>query len=301
MDKAILSYTGRLMSRNPLTGLGAPVSAHIVEAGGGIGDKGAKQHSHAIQRVVFRGKGCGGLGAVPVEGGGHYSLGEVRVGQPVGPLALALEAACNGVLAKSFLVPAQFVKFGIAEEYIPDDYRHLGDELPVFIRGDDLGLSYNIRQVLAFVQVKALGTVFLYPAKGLCILLMVVYLKGNAAQDFGHIHPLGPDAEIFLEHIRVAVAARDAHCHAAQVDIGFILHPAHSHSAPGEFQYLFSYVGRDGAIPQVLHIVAVDGEGRQAFLGVGSHDGGKVHRSRALGAVKAPYRLDGLGVHIKGL
>ena len=72
-------------------------------------------------------------------------------------------------------------------------------------------------------------------------------------------------------------------------------------AAPGEAQQLLRHVGGDRGIGDVLDIVAVDGEGGQAPLGVGGHHRGQVHRAGALGAVKAPHRLDGLGVHVEGL
>ena len=47
--------------------------------------------------------------------------------------------------------------------------------------------------------------------------------------------------------------------------------------------------------------MAVDGEGGQPLLRVGGQHGGQIHRARALGAVEAPDRLDGGGVHVEGL
>ncbi len=66
-------------------------------------------------------KGRGHFRAVPVESAGQDGLGKIRVGQPVCPLALPLEAACHRVAAQRFLVPAQLVQLGVAVEDIPDD------------------------------------------------------------------------------------------------------------------------------------------------------------------------------------
>ena len=47
--------------------------------------------------------------------------------------------------------------------------------------------------------------------------------------------------------------------------------------------------------------MAIDGEGWQPLLGMGSQHSGQVDGAGALGAVEAPYRLDGAGVHVEGL
>ena len=99
VDEAVLGHAFGLMASDTLAGLRTPVGAHVMEAGGGAGDQSAQHHGHAVQGVILGGKGGGLLRAVPVEGGGHDRLGEVRIGQPVGPVALALEAACNRILA----------------------------------------------------------------------------------------------------------------------------------------------------------------------------------------------------------
>src|SRR5699024_11198988 len=166
---------------------------------------------------------------------------------------------------------------------------------------DHLGAGDDLGQLLACVAVEAFPAVGANPGQGLVVLLVVVDFQSDAADDLGQVAPLRPDAEVFLEHLGAAVAAHDAHGNAAQVDVGLVLHPAHRHGTPGKAQDLFLYVGGDLAVVGVLHIMAVDGEGGQAFLSVGGQHRGQIHRAGALGAVEAPDCLDGVGVHVKGL
>ena len=63
---------------------------------------------------------------------------------------------------------------------------------------------------LAGVDVQALVAVGLHPGDGLLIFLVVVDFQSDAPGDLGHVHPLGADAQVLLEHAGVAVAARDA-------------------------------------------------------------------------------------------
>ena len=301
VDEAVLRRALRLPASDALHRVGAPVGTHVVEAGGGVRQQGTQQHAQAVEGIVLRGEGGGLTGAVPVEGGRHDGLGEVAVGQPVRPLPLALEATGHRVLAQSLLMPAQLVQLGVAEHQVADDHAELGDELPVLVRIHHLAAADNPRQILAGVHVEALAAVGLDPGKSLLVLGLIVDVQRHTAEDLRHVHPLGAQPQVLLHHLRVAEGAHDAHGHAADVQVGLVLHPAHGHRAPGEAQDLLRHVGGDGLVAHVLHITAVDGEGRQALLGVGRQHRRQIHRAGALRAVEAPHRLDGAGVHVEGL
>ena len=184
MDEAVCRCAFYLPAGDPLHCLGAPIGAHVVEAGGGVGNQRAQQHGNAVHGVVFRGEGRGLLGAVPVEGGGHDGFGEIAVGQPVRPLALSLEAARHGVFAQGFLMPAQLVQGGIAtarhgvfaqgflmpaqlvqggiaKEDVLDDAGELGDKFPILVRGDVLAAGDDFGQFFARVAIEALFAVLL--------------------------------------------------------------------------------------------------------------------------------------------
>ena len=198
-------------------------------------------------------------------------------------------------------MPAHLIQLGVAVENVPDDQSHLGEELPILVRRDHLGLADHLRQVFAGVDIQALVAVGLDPGDGLLVLLVVVDLQGDAAGNLGHVHPLGADAQVLLEHTGVAIAACNAHGHTAHVDVGLVLHPAHSYGALGKAKNFLRSVGGHRGIRGLLYIVAVNGEGGQTLLGVGGHDGSQVYSAGTLGAVKAPHGLDGPGIHVEGL
>ena len=266
-----------------------------------MGDESAQHHGNAVEGVVLRSEGRRRFWAVPVKGRGHDGFGKVRVGQPVRPLPLPLETRRHGVFAQRFLVPAQLVQLGIPIQNVLDDDRHLGDELPVLIGRDNLGAGHDLDQFLARVAVEALGAVLLDPRKGLFVFLGVVDAQRHAAENLHLVHPFGPNAEVALEHVGVAVGTHNAHGDRADVDIGFVLHPAGGDGAAGKPQNLFFHVGGNGGVTHVLHVMAVDGEGGQSLLGIGGQHCRQIYRAGALGAVEAPDGLDGEGVHVEGL
>ena len=299
MNKAVCRFALRLFAGDALVSLGAPISTHIVEAGCGVGHQCTQHHGNAVQRVVLGGKRCGGFGAVPVEGRSQNCLGEVAVRQPVRPVALALETACNGVLAQRFLMPAQLGELRVAIENIAHNDAHFCNEFPILIGGNHLGFRDNFGQVFALVAVKALFAVGANPAKRLFVFLGVVNAQRHAAQDFGEVAPLSADTKIFLEHFRVAVAAHNAHGNSAHIDIGFVFHPAHGNGTACIAQNFFLYIGGNGFVGCILHVVAVDGKSGQSLLGVCRQHSGEINRAGTFGAVKAPNCLDGFRVHIK--
>ena len=299
VNKAVCRFALRLFARYTFVSFGAPISTHVMEARRGIRHQGAQHHGNAVERIILCCKRRGGFGAVPVEGRSQNCLGEVAVRQPVRPVALALETACNGVFAKRFLVPAQLGQLRVAIEDIAHDDAHFCNELPILISGNHFGFCDNLGQVLAFVAVKALFAVGANPAERLFVFLGVVDAQRHAAQNFSQVAPLGADAEIFLEHFRVTIAAHDAHGHSAHIDIGFVLHPAHSNSTACIAQNFFLHISGNGFIGCILHVMAVDGKSGQSLLGVCRQHSCEINCARALGAVKAPNRLDGFRVHIK--
>ena len=300
MDDAVGRLTGQLLAADALAGLGAPIGTHVVEAGCGIGDQRAHQHRQTVKGIVFGGKGGGRLGAVPVKGGSKQALGKVAVGKPVGPVALTLEACDNGVFAQCLLVPAHLVQHLVAVHNITHDHGHTHHKAPIIVGSDHLGALDDVGQILARVDVNALGAVVLDPCHGALVFLVIVDLQLDAAQHLAQIHPLGTQAKVFLHHIGIAIAAHNAHGNAADIDIGLVLHPADSHSAASEAQDLFLHIGGDARVAHILYVTAVNGKGRQAALSVCGKHGGKVNRTGLFGAVEAPDRLDGVRVHIKG-
>ena len=197
-------------------------------------------------------------------------------------------------------MPAHLGQLGVAIQDIPHDHGHFGDELPVLAGGDHLGFGNDLGQVFAGVAVKALLAVGLHPGQGPVVFRVVVDLQRDAADDLGHIYPFRADAQILLEQGDVAVAAGDAHGHAAQVYIGLVPHPTYRHRTAGKTQDLFRHIGGHAGVAGVLHVMTIDGEGGQPPLGMGGQHRRQIYRAGALGAVEAPHGLDGAGVHVEG-
>ena len=131
--------------------------------------------------------------------------------------------------------------------------------------------------------------------------LVIVNLQLHAAEHLGHIYPLGADAQVVLEELRIAERAHDAHGNGADAHIGFVLHHADSAGAAGEPENFFLNVAGNGGIRDILDVVTVDREGRQASLVVSGHNGGQIYRAGTLGAVKAPNRLNGGRIQVHRL
>ena len=301
MNKAVGGNAVRLLPGHTLAGFGAPVGAHIMEARCRTGNKAAQHHGNTVAGVVLSGERSRGLWAVPVKGRSHDGLGEVSIRQPVRPLALTLEAADHSVAAQRFLMPAHLVQTRIAVQNVADDQGHLDDKLPILVSRNDLRLRDDGWQILAEVLIKALFAVLAHPCQRLLIFIVVIDADGNTAQNLDLIHPLGADAEIFLQNTRIAEAARNAHRHSANIDVGFVLHPACGNSTAGETQNFLGHVIGNRIIVGFLHVMAVNGESRQTALGVCGQNRSQIHRARTLGAVEAPNCLNGVGVHVERL
>ena len=130
---------------------------------------------------------------------------------------------------------------------------------------------------------------------------MVIDTDGNAAQDLDLVYPLGADAEILLQNTCIAEAAGNPHRHSANIDVGFVLHPACGNSTTGKAQDFLGHVIGNRIIVGFLHVMAINGESRQTALGVCCQNRSQIHRAGALGAIEAPDCLDGVGIHIERL
>ena len=272
-----------------------------MEARCRTGNKAAQHHGNTVAGVVLSGERSRGLWAVPVKGRSHDGLGEVSIRQPVRPLALTLEAADHSVAAQRFLMPAHLVQTRIAVQNVADDQGHLDDKLPILVSRNDLRLRDDGWQILAEVLIKALFAILAHPCQRLFIFVVVIDTDGNAAQDLDLVHPLGADAEILLQNTCIAEAAGNAHRHSANIDVGFVLHPACGNSTAGETQNFLGHVIGNRIIVGFLHVMAVNGESRQTALGVCGQNRSQIHRARTLGAVEAPNCLNGVGVHVERL
>ena len=184
-----------------------------------IRHQGAKQHRQTVERIVFGCK-CGrGFRAVPVKGRCHQRLGKISVREPVCPLPLSLESACNRVLSERFLMPSHVIQLRVAEQNIPHDHRHARNEIPIRLRRNHLGIGHDFRQGRSRIAVVALAAVFPDPCAGFFIFPVIIDFQFHAAQNFHHGNPFRTDTEVFLQQIGIAKAPHDAHRYAADIDI----------------------------------------------------------------------------------
>ncbi len=312
MDESARRNARGGFARYAFHGFGAPVGAHVAEHHAAVGQQVAEEHGQAVHGVIFGSQDVRLADAVPVERGAHQALREVEVGLVVGPLALSLHAAGNGIVAQGLFLVTHFQQFGIAVHEVADDHHVLHGELPVgvllcavlalalAVEGGH-GRAREERTVLVVVMAFLRFAVFLYPRHGFLELLGVEDAKVHAAQDFYERYVLGPHAQIFLEEVRIHDGTGDAHAGVAHGKIALAAHGGRGLGGAGEAEDLLGHVDGDGVVVEVLDIVAVNAEGRQALLGVGGQDGGQIDRTRAFGAVEAPDGLGPVGIHVHGL
>lgn len=252
-----------LAAGDPLHRLRAPIGAHVREDAGPVREQVLKEHGHGVEGIVFRAQHKGFPAAVPIELAVEHGLQEIEVGLVVRPLALALDAPYDGVVAAALLDEAHFRQAGIADHKVPHDEHVLDHKFPLGILL--LPAELHIRWVL----IKALLAVGPGPGQGLFKLLVVVDALIHPAEDLGLIHGLAAHSEVFLEQVLVQDAARDAHAHGTDLQIAVAPHTLGGNARLGKEQDLFPHVRGDLLVLGVLHVVAVDAEGRPALLGIG--------------------------------
>ena len=283
-----------LPTGGPLDGLGAPVGTHVGEDLRRVRQQVAEQHRGAVKRVVLGGHDGRLADAGPVEVRVEDGLQNVAVGEVVSPLTLTLEAGRDGAVAASLFLEAQLGQARVAVHEVAGDDRHLGDELPPVLVL--LGVL-----PLRRVPVLALLEVLADPLVGLLVLFGVVDALIDAAGELGHVDVFVTHAEVGAEEVGVDDGAGDTHGDGAHGQVGLTLHLRDSQAGGRVVEEAGTHVLGDGGVVSVLHVLAVDAEGRNANLGMASQGSSEVHGAGALGAVEAPDGVRHRGVHVSGL
>ncbi len=274
----------------------APVRAHIREALRPVGEELAHQHGQAVQVVVLRRHDERLANAVPVKGGAQKAFEEVGVWKVVGPLALALEAREDGVVAAGLLLKAQLL-----EPFVPD-HQIARDQVHLDVRQKGLALLFRAVADRRIVLVPAgQGDVFVHPLDRPLKLLEIVDPFLPAADKFGQVHAFRAQAERLFQQRRVHHGTRDAHGRAAHGQVALAAHRRHRQARARKFEQLFLAILGDGKVADVQHVVAVDAKGGQALLVVRRQHGRQVYRAGPLGAVEAVDGLLRQRVHVHGL
>ena len=289
--------TFKFLSGHTLHGLGTPVGTYIGEHLCLLREQVHEEHGHTVEGIVLSGYDDGLAAAVPVETGVEQGFAEVTVGLPVGPLALTLETAGNGVVAQRFLGESHFAEAGIALHQVAHDEVHLRHEFPILVLFLAGLLLFGAVLVPPFVHL-AVG---IHPCLGLDVFFLVVDAFVHAAQDFGLIHLLVAHAKVFLEEVGVDNAAGNTHRHASERKVTLAAHIGHRHGGTCPAENLLCHIGGNGVVVKVLHIMTVDAECGESLLGMCGKDGGKVYGSRTLRTVETPHGLRPMGIHVHGL
>ena len=223
-------------------------------------------------------------------------LREVAVGAEVGPLALPLESACNGVVSHGLLFESHFGQLRIAVHQVTEDECHLYDIFP-----DDVFLFARIDQMCGVAVAAFVGlAVFLDPLHGAGEFLLVVDAQFDAAFDLRAVYRFIAHAEVLLKEIGVGHRACDTHRHRTDREIGFAPHLHDGDSGAAETQEFFAYVGGNRIIAHILYVAAIDAEGGQSLLVVPGQCRSQINGARTFRAVETP---DGFGderVHVDG-
>ena len=205
----------------------------------------------------------------------------------VGPLALALEARGDRVVAQCLLLESQFAQLRIAAHQIAHNDHHLDDILPV---GVFLGAAFLLVcgvEVVAFVGF----AVFFGPGHRLFELLLVVDTLFDAADNLHFVDRFVAHAQVGLEEVCIDDRSGDTHRHRADRKVALAAHLRYGDACAREAeQFLFHVVG-NGLCVGILHVVAVNAECGHSFLVVAGQCCGEVNRAGALGAVKTPNSL----------
>ncbi len=292
VDDTVFRNSPKRVTGNAFDRVGTPVRPDITEYLGRPRHKVTKEHDHAVEAVVFGGEDVRSPNTVPVEAGVKHGLHEVTVGQVVRPLPLPLKSRRNCVVTQRFFTKPAGSKSRIAPHEVLSDKGHLDRRLPLTV--------FLLPRVLCRrgVGVFPLFQVFFHPRYRPLVLFRIVYLKFYSSGHFAHVHVLVPHTQVFLEEIGVHRRTANTHGNRADGEVGLTPQNDDRRSRPGKPENLLLHIRRDGVVIQFLYFMTVDTKRRQPLLGVGGQYRRQVDRTRALGPVKTPDRLDRHRVHI---
>ena len=215
-------------------------------------------------------------------------------------------------MAQRLLLISHLAQPLVAMHEVADDHHRLHGELPVLVlllsvltlalavEGGH-GRAGEERTVFVIVVAFLRLAVFVDPLHRFLELLGVEDVEVHATQNLHQRHILRAHAEIVLQEVGVHDASGNSHAGIAQRQIRLAAHRRNSLGGAGEAQYLLCYVGRNGVIVEVLHVVTVDAKGGQSLLGMCSEHCSQIDGTRALRSVESPHSLRVVRVHIHRL
>ena len=131
VQQAVRGGAGQSVAGHALDRLGAPIGAHVGENLRGVRQQMAEQHARAVERVVFRRDQHGSR--MPFQSNDEFRMASRKspFGIMVGPVALALEAGQDGVVAEGFLAEAELRQARIADHQVAHDHRRTSPRTPI--------------------------------------------------------------------------------------------------------------------------------------------------------------------------
>ena len=208
-------------------------------------------------------------------------------------MALALEAAGNGLVTQGFFFAVNFLELGIALHHVAEDHGHQHAFPESFAASGFIQLQ--VRTVFVLGEFKD----GVSPLHGEVEFRFVINFLVHAAAHFRHVHGLYADAQVIFPERLVHNGTGNAHGAAADGKIAFSAEGGYGEAGAAEAQDFFSYVFRDGSIRGVLHVFSVDGESRESFLVQAGQRSGQIHGAGAFRAVEAPDGLGSERIHVK--
>jgi len=221
VDNAVFRQSGERLAGDAFNRVRRPVGAHVGKHLGGAGQLVAHQHRHAVEAVVFRGDDEGFAYAVPVERAIEQRFGGIAVRVLIGPVALALEARGDGVVAQRLFDQPFFRQLLVALHHVADAHRH--QQALFQHRAALFGVALILLRVLVF----AVAEVFIRPRQRHFQLAFIIDFLVDAAAQLGHVHRLHFHTEPGLEEVVIDDRTGDPHRHAANGKIAFALHAGH--------------------------------------------------------------------------
>src|SRR5437868_4411829 len=101
-------------------------------------------HAHAVETVILGGDNKRLANAVPIERGVQDRFQEIAVWIMICPMALALKAGQNGVMAQRLFAETQLCQARIANHQVANNDRAFDDEIPFPV----LALPWSARFVV---------------------------------------------------------------------------------------------------------------------------------------------------------
>ena len=212
----------RFLACHTFHSFGAPVGTDIREHHATVGEQVTEEHRQAVEEVVLRSQDISLAGAVPVEAGAEHRFREVEVRFVIGPLALTLHTAKEGIMTEGLFFVTHLLQARIAVHQVAYNHHGLDGKLPVGIlllavlafaltvEGSH-GCAGEERTVLVVVVSFLRLAVFLNPSHRLLKLLGVEDIEIDTAQNLHQRNIFCTHSQIMLQEVGIHDGSGNTH------------------------------------------------------------------------------------------